>query len=465
MKDKQRQSQMFGAPPPPKSETKRLIIMAVSLVILLFVFIFNLNRSMNTGNKPDVAIVDTTPTIEVKLPTLRSGELDELVDDSTEAGRTKLVPAALQLAMDDASKLSTPHYRVIGPPVLDSKLSAEIAANPSEWRLEALRVRGEVRSLRERELPSGQAYFAGSVRLDDGGAAHFLTLKLPEGLAVGQWIRIDGLFVKVYHDELDGEWLDGPLVAGRQVIDSVPPLFDPQQPLELSADGVGTFTNAELPNIINDRLDQGVGYLPFLEKWKLLARAARADQEDIDWDAVPILDETNMARLKAEPDAWRGLPVRLPLDGAALITSTSGPAEENPARIAELTDGILFEHGWKNNTEVALFLYPDKLEIPGNDHQGDPTVIGRGFFFKDKTYMARDNRLALAPLLVLSDIEVLPPPDNSAYAKLLYAVVGLTVLLIIGIFLLLRREKKRGEEFQQRRLKRLREKSQTASAT
>lgn len=464
MKDKSRQSHMFGKPTPPPSEKKRLVIMTIAFVLLLAAFIANMQRM---GGKEIEGVPQTVqaPEVKVQLPELRSAELNDLVADKTKAGRALIEPKALQLAMDDASKLAEPHYRAMDVINLDAAVLQTLQADPSTARLKPYRLRGEVRTLRTRELPSGQAYASGSVRLDDGSFAHFLTLNVPEDLKPGQWVRMNGLFVKLYTDEVDGQWVDGALLAGRTMIDSVAPLFDPSAPLTLAEDGVGTFTNAELQNVVTDEVQRGLGYLPFLEKWKILARAARADEEPIDWSQVPILDEANMDSIMADPDAWRGLPVRLPLDGAALLASTASPAEENPARLPYITDGYLFEHAWKNNAEVVHFLYPGKLEINGDDWNGDPTVMGRGFYFKNLTYMTRENRLSLTPVLVLSQVTAMDPPEPGAYGKLLYGVLGLSVLIIVGIFLLLRREKQRSQEFQERRVKRQREKRRSANAT
>ena len=103
-------------------------------------------------------------------------------------------------------------------------------------------------------------------------------------------------------------------------------------------------------------------------------------------------------------------------------------------------------------------MYPGKLEINGDDWNGDPTVMGRGFYFKNLTYMTRENRLSLTPVLVLSQVTAMDPPERGAYGQLLYAVLGLSLAIIVGIFVLLRIEKQRSQEFQERRLRRLREK-------
>lgn len=465
MPEKNRQSHMFGTPPPQKSETKRIVLMTVALVVVMGVFIYNVNQSAQRQEEQNKSrTTRAVPEVPVQLPAMRSAELDALVQDKTEAGRALDQPDALQLALDDASKLAASHYFVLDPPSLDAALSAELAADPSAWRLKALRLRGELRMLRERELPSGETYYTGSLRLDDGSPAHFAVKRLPDDITPNSWLRIDGLFVKLLRDELDGAWVDAPLVVSRLATESVAPQFPAGEPLELAADGVGTFTPAELPNVVNDELKRGIGYLPPVEKWKLLARAAR-EADAVDWDAAPVLDRETMDAIMADPSEWRGMPVRLPANGAALITSTSGPAEENPARLPEVTEGMLFEHAWKDSAQVAQFLYPGDLYIPGNDWNGDPTVFGKGFFFKHHTYENTKSTLSLAPLFVLAEIEPGEAPDNSAYTKLLYGVVALTGLLIVGIYLLLRREKKRSEEFQKRRLERMRQKRQAASAS
>jgi len=465
MKDTKRSSQMFGAPPAPSNEGKKLFLMTIALLVLVGLFVFNINKAgSNAGDDDNLPARDTDVEIAVRLPELRAAELDALVQDQTPESQALAQPEVMQLALDDANKLVASHYRVLEPAVLDVELSQAVISDPGAHRMEALRLRGELITLRQRELSSGQEYVAGSMRLDDGTVAHYAATKNDDDLAPGDWARLDGLFVMVRRDSVEGEWQPGALVAGRNLVPSVAPRFTLDQPLELAADGVGTFTPAELPNVINDRVRDGLGYLPVLEKWKLLSRAARAEDQ-VDWASAPVLDGDLMAKIMAEPANWRGMPVVLPAGGAALLHSDSSPAEENPARIETVADGYLFEFEWKESAEVVYFLHPDRLEIQGDDHQGDPAVRGRGFFFKRLSYEDRTGRLNETPVFVLSVIEALPPVDTSGYESLMYVVFVLTVFLIAGIFLLLRREKKRSEEFQQQRIERLRKKREAARAT
>ena len=82
MKDKPRQSHMFGKPTPPPSEKKRLVIMSIAFVLLLAAFIANMKR-MGGQQIEGVPKTAQAPEVKVQLPELRSAELDGLVADKT----------------------------------------------------------------------------------------------------------------------------------------------------------------------------------------------------------------------------------------------------------------------------------------------------------------------------------------------------------------------------------------------
>jgi len=457
MKNSKNPHGMFGAVPlAAGNEKKRILAMSAALLFLLVAFLFSQTKS----SRPTVEVPALEQEVQlapVALPELHTAELGALVKDATLSERSVLEADAVELALDDAGRLAAPHYDAMGVRVADEAVVRELEASPRTARLAPLRLRGFVLDMQPRERANGQTYQAGTLILDDGTPVHFVAAKLADPkLNKGSAVRLDGLFVKLLSEEVQGTRLDGPLVAGRELVRSFPALYMPGGDL-------GPFTDSELAHIVNDDIESGVGTLPFEEKWKLMARAAYLKPGEIDWDSVPVLDPVTLRDILTDGDKWRGQPIRLPLDGAALMTSTVRPAGENPARLDTYTEGWLADNSWLNLAPAIQFLAPFAKRIPDAK---DPTVLGRGFIFKDLAYRSSGTGVRLTPVLVLTDLELLQPPSERVLGYLLGGVAAISILLGAGIFFLVRRDKKRSEEFQRQRSQRRRSRAEgTPSAS
>ena len=315
-----------------------------------------------------------------------------------------------------------------------------------------LRLRGFILDHVQRTRPDGEPFYRGSIVLDDSSVAHFIADDLGhEKLGPGMAVRLDGFFMKVLVEDVAGKWMDAPLVVGHEAQRSYPALYAELPNTRLDG-SEGTFTESELANVLSDDVREGVGTLPFAEKWKLMGRAALGAEDDVDWDAVPVLERQTLAAILEDPDPWRGMPIRLPLDGAALLTVTNRPAGENPARIERYADGWLAESSWYDLSPVIQFLAPFEVDI---DTEEDPTVYGQGFIFKNLVYQNRDTGLSLTPVLVLTSIEQIGRPGPGSVPTLMALVAGGAILFGLILFLLVRRDRQKAAAFEaQRRAKR-----------
>lgn len=447
MKQSKKLKGAFGATPPPAgNEKKRLMIMGGAFVVLLSVFIWKLPDATKGKQAVDPAASEVQAP-KFKIPELHPDEVDALAKDATEAGRSTLEPGLIDIALDDADKLAEPHYNAMKTPDANAETIAALEADLTAARQKPLRLRGFVLSMRERTREDNKPYKTGLLVLDDGSPAFYAVSRLADkDLGVGSAVRVDGLFVKMMRDEVDGTWFEGPLVAGREMIRSFPALYT-------ESGDHGPFTEAELANIHNDDIESGIGTLPFEEKWKLMARAKLLKEGEINWDEVPVLDAATLSDILENGDKWRGQPIRLPEDGAALMTSASSPAGENPARITTETEGWLADNSWLNLAPAVEFLAPFGVTIPD---EKDPTVLGRGFVFKNLSYRSSGTGVRLTPVLVLSELTPMARPDESIFGYMMAGVAGISVLLGIGIFLLLRRDNRQSREFQAQRRERAR---------
>ena len=452
---------MFGGqtPPPPGNEMKRIAIMSGALILLLAAFIINMPGGAPDVQLPESAYEEPLET-RIKVPELDLPALVALVKDDTKEARTTLEPEARELLFDHAAKLVDRHFEAMQAPVLDEQLLGQILDNRDDWRGKPVRMRGYILDFVQRARSNGDEYFQGSIVLDDGVICHFAadafeTEKIDKGVAV----RLDGFFMKVLTEQAGGQWMDGPLIVGRQAVRSYPALYT--EPENTRVEGGGTFTESELANIVNDDILTGIGKLPFEEKWKLMGRAAYLEAGEIDWANVPVLDKETLRQIVEDGDAWRDMPIRLPLDGAALMTATTKRAGENPARIERYTDGWLAEYSWTDTVPAIEFLAPFPVGI---DTAEDPTVLANGFFFKNLAYQSSGTGVRLTPILVLTSIEEMGRANKGAVPMLMAIVAGGVILFGLVLFFLVQGDRKKTAEFEARRKARKRHKDPEPSA-
>ncbi|MDE0895084.1 MAG: hypothetical protein OSB10_00700, partial [Planctomycetota bacterium] len=230
---------------------------------------------------------------------------------------------------------------------------------------------------------------------------------------------------------------EAPLVVGRLAARSFPALYTEEN---------GEFTETELAHIVNDDMLNGIGSLPFEEKWKLLGRAAYS-ADKVNWSETEILDRELLAKLLENGDSYRGVPLRLPLDGVAVLNTSTDRVGENPARIDRVTDGWIAETSWLSTVPAVHFLGPFDIDYPVNDHT---VAVGKGFFFKNLAYESTDAGLRRAPVFVLTNLDELRRGEENMVGYLTYLVFGVCVSIGALIFFLLKRDASSSAEFQKR---------------
>ena len=444
---------MFGEAPPPSNENRKLLIMTGGVIFLL-IALFTMNEGM-FGGKPQEQVDEEVAEMDagIAVPQLDTAKLSELVSDKTEDARDIQEEEGREFLLEYTSRLAEPHYRAMLTPSLTQDISQQVLANPDAWRGKPLRMRGYIREMRTKARPNGSKYYDGTMILDDGSQGHFVIQKLGrDDLGVGNSVRIDGILMKVFRSESGDELVEAPLVVGRSAERSFPALY---------TEDVGPFTESELNNIVNDDMVNGIGSLPFEEKWKLLGRA-KYSSEDVNWDDAPVLDRALLSDYLKNGDDYRGMPVRLPLDGVAVLNTSTDLQGENPARIERVTDGWITENEWISTVPSLHFIGPFDIDYPVNDRT---VAIGRGFFFKNLSYESSEVGLRRAPVLVLAELEELPRTEEKIVGYLIYGVAAGCIAIIAFIFLLLRRDAKSSSAFQKRLSDRKRRRPVTETAS
>ncbi|MCZ6597832.1 MAG: hypothetical protein O7B99_09360, partial [Planctomycetota bacterium] len=423
-----------------KGEKARLTLMAGLLVFVGSVIwlVLNLGDQMSTKEEGDLPQQTEVVEVPVYIPEIDVARIEGLVKDADPAERVVLEPQAAEELMDPARRITEVSYDAMGIRELDAGVIAAIAARPAEHRARPFRARGWIDTVRERRRGVTEPVdYLGRLVLADESVAYFLTLGLPEGTIEGDFIRLDGLFLKVFSDESadePGTWLEGPLLVGARAIRSFPDL--------------GAMTELDqgrLRNMTDDTLDGGITGVPFTEMWHVMAYARDLPADAIDWEAAHELTRDRLVDLQKDGRLYRGEPFRIPVSLLQAITSLK--AGENPAREERYTDGWIGNYGWRNVIHFrSPFEYP---ELRRKDF-----VTARGFFLKNFAYEPRDGDIHVASMFILTSLERYESRMAPSYVAFPWIAGGVFLALLFLFSILLTRDRRSAEVLQRRLLER-----------
>jgi hypothetical protein len=431
-------------------DKRRLVLLIGGLVVVSGILFSTLRQANKAGARPaPQPIVDeSAPSAPLlAVPELDLARVNALVREQEPADQVVLDSEAADLVLGAARRYTARHFVELGARELDRGVAAELGAAPAAARGKPFTARGRIRGLRERSGAAHETQYLGTLELDDGGTAHFLALAVPEdAAALGGYVRIDGLFLKVYstEDELaPGTWHAGPLLIGPAAVRSYPNL--------------GTVTTLDLDALAeleDANLSPDPGQAPKLVTetpseplWELMAYARDLPAEALHWADAPELDQRLLDQLLEKPAEFRALPVRLPIsrlqDGRVCV------ADENPARLSHYTQGWIGNVTWKGAIHFKTPVLRPELKI------GD-LVTGHGFFLHDFSYESSERGLRIAPVFVLQSLERFVPQPSVVLTRIPLLVGGLGLFLLILFVVLAKRDKQRTSAFYEELVRRRR---------
>ncbi|HED63940.1 MAG TPA: hypothetical protein ENJ09_00130 [Planctomycetes bacterium] len=428
-----------------KKEKRRLIAMAVGSVIVFGAFLYSTLETRNLEESDLGALPPSEPQAEEKifLPEIDPGRIDALVADSKPVDRVTLESDAVDALLDEARRLTPTQFEALGEVELNTEVISRIEEDPSAHRAKAFFARGVVDALRERER-NGVTEYIGRLLLDDQSTCYFLTLALEDAPENGAYVRVDGLFLKVYSEEdqlRPGEWIEAPLLVGPKAVRSYRSfgIVDSLSPDRFRGVEDARVVGSDSPAIVRET--------PFEPLWYLMAYARDLPQDSIDWDEAPELDGTLLDELIADPEKWRLKPIRIPI--SRVQDSRVIRANENPARISSYTQGWLGNWGWQY---AVRFMYP----------RPDPSIhlrdyaYGRGFFLHDFAFESQARGLRVAPLIVLTELHRFEPKSDPIWGLMAKVLLVSALVLIVLLFVLVRRENRKSREIEQELIRRRR---------
>ncbi len=441
-----------------RRDKRRVIVFAVGAVLIGAAYF--LSPTFTAGTAP-VSMVPPAPA-PPELPIAPLPFEDEAVlakvQDGTPEARLALDVEALVPTFAYARKQTEQLLRALGLRALDGARAAELAAAPDAHRLEAFRARGEVLDLERRRREGGTADdWLVTLRSGDGVIAHALFAMPPvhaagidDTVEVGDYLRMDGLFFKLYRRQVAGQLVEGPLLLGYRPVRSFAPI------------DAGTARAAPaLAEVQDDALGQ-LHPRPEAALWQLMARAQQLGAET-DWASAPEVDQALLGRIFEDGDTHRGIAVRFPV--SRNMGTLSEPAPENPLGVDRWTFGWIGNVMWRAPVGVVQWIAP--FDMPNlaawDDPQQAQFVEARGWFLRNEVYEKVGGEPGRAPLFVLADIRPFVPPPDKVTGVILMFVFGLTALVVLSIFLLLRSDKKKSQELQEALVQRRRARRQRAT--
>ena len=431
-----------------EKEQRKFIALALTFLVISGVMVWGIVTSGSEPQKPaegEQASAQAESTLAT--PQFRTDELRQLVRDGTREERADIEPPALAIALADARLYNWVHYDAMGGRELDASVSAELLAAPDASRGKILRLRGFVEELvGYEESPNFPAHFRGRLKLDDGTPV-FATFQtcVDYEFGAGDYVQVDGMFVKVLGREVAGTWLEAPLIVGPRAQKSYPKM--------------GQVTSLEKKD-----LDQNFGILDQLasaeriEFWRVVSYTRDVDMTKLDWRSAPLLDKDTMGRLSSDPESFLGVPVRIP--PCRVQDMWPQLQGENPARVAKLTEGWLGASEWLR-TPNPVIQFATLVPVP--DYKIGSEVTARGFFVHMREYEAVGGKRK-APVFVLAGMDPYETPKDGVFSRVL-GIVSVSLLALVGLFwMLLRRDGAKSRELDEELKRRRRERRTKATA-
>lgn len=436
---------IFGRAPSPelfdKGDKRRLILMSVTLVVLLVVFVVAQLQRGNADEGADARTLQATgePDLaeeaEVVVPPFDLELLRGKVSDSRETDRVLRESGGLEELGRYVRGFGDPQFAALAVRELDAQALAELRAEPEAQRAKPYRARGTLLEVEYGQELEGRAQIDGVLELEHGGNVFFSVQQASDIPVAGDFVRIDGLFFKLFRDELEsGEWSEGPLLVGNRLVPSSPQL-EPYDDADFAA------LLAEVEDDSTSSMT-GLGETAGRARWELLRYSGRPEVAAIDWEQAPELDAALLSRLVREGAQFRGQPLRIPVSRVQDARLRS--AGENPLRLPRTTVGWIGNSNWTGGPGVIQFvMLPQETSFAPGAY-----VTARGFFLKNLAYEDRSGVLRTAPYFVLHTLEGFVIPEDTLIRNIAWMVAALTLGLALLFFVLLLRDRKKSQQFQ-----------------
>ncbi len=442
----------------------RILGLTVSAVLIGGLYLYSHARTLaqqeELRSEAAEEAVETEPVVQRVL--FDQPELLAKIEDATNTQQEFLESEPLQEVFSYARLQTRRALESEGMRTLNTEVSEELMDDPAAHRLEPVLLRGQILEVSQRQSAGGsRPGWMGSVLTDDGSLGYFLVANAPklrgapdapQSLRAGDFVRVDGLFHKIYRapvpDAIGSEALQsasGPLILGFAATPSTPAVPDADEITEEWSRAL----LLGLDTVIDDEVARTFEKDAFdLQQWGLMAYAKLKGGET-DWDAAAELDQEALTQIYESGEDFRGTPFRIPV--SINLDTYSTIVEDNPLRLDRVTRGWIGNNNWKGAVKtikwVGPFVRRDLVREQGLKGADDAHryVEAKGYFFRNILFTNKLGEPRRSPVFVLHELEVFQLKGSNPVAPIAMVVVGATIVMVITIFLLLRADRRKSE--------------------
>ncbi|MCI0587626.1 MAG: hypothetical protein L0323_12360 [Planctomycetes bacterium] len=345
--------------------------------------------------------------------------------DATRVDRLRLEPAPLAHLLEAAESLPPEPFdagEAAGLP------RAAIEREPARFRGELFRARGRILSLEAVAADPGPPplppHFRGAMRSEEGDLVHFAVLR-DSGAARDDFVRLDGIFWKIFEGSLEGAPASAPLLVGRRLLSSVP-AAGPVLALD--------------PSLLSQAKDETAGEKERVEEepyYHLLSFARHGPGDEAEFEAAPELDKEGISALVADPASHRGRPFRL--FGRLADAFLRYPAPENAARLEAV------DVGWLMNLHTGVARIDAPAGTPARGLRRGDLAWVHGYFLKNHAYPTAGGETRQAPLFVARRVLRYAEPRSGFGSHLGWIALGILGGTGACFLAILRRDRRRAE--------------------
>jgi hypothetical protein len=447
----------------------RVLALGVALGVVLFVVLWPVSKP---SVKPPPSV--TSGRVQIAVPEL-DRELLATVADATPEQRMMIEPEALSHLLEKSLSVVPTVAEALGRPEQPQAPSI-LAAAPERFRGSWQWYRGRLAYVspgKSGHPVEGYRIFEGFLELEGtegpGSVVMFRASRLGKDVRVGDWVRIEGFFLKLRDSLVLPEAQRAPLLVGPEIVkDFEPwPRVESLQPDMFAglADGIfakgeGRRARFEIVDEQDARDDLESSQSEPL--WYLAAHALqfRGGPTDtlLDWREVPAFVKPDQYRALAfGNDVPRGTRFRLL---GTFVMSRWFAAPPNPVGIA------YWSTVWVQSADLGGKLIPIWVPRKIENIEFGATLEVRAYWFKRLLYEARaeGGSLALTPVFVAADLDrFVQLPESSAAIAVKYGFAALVAGVVVLFYLMARGDRQRTELHEAALVERRRKRRQVTS--
>lgn len=399
---------------------------------------------------PAIPISDGPPVerVPVKTPTL-DGALLGKVRDGERQQRLTIEAKPLAHLLEQSLDIVPAVAEALGRPKVPVPIE-ELRANPQNYRGQYLWYKGRLRHVshgKDGHPVEGFRVYEGWIDTDEGDQVMFRVSLEPRDIAVNDYVRVEGFFLKLKDSHNLPKTDRAPVLVGPELFLDFPP-WEPVTELDqalldsindeiysdVDAQEVIKFDEADLLESTDayDTLEESQ-YLPL---WHLTSYAQHRNKNMtlVDWRRIkPFVEKEQLddIRLGVTP---KGTPLRVV---GQFIFARTWKARANPIGVEDWTQLWVQIHDLGG--KLVPVWVPQEVQLARNT----PLEL-RTYYFRRHLYLTSQGGIAVTPIFVTDSINrfVTLPPD-AATTWLKWGFVALVSLLIAFFILMARRDRSR----------------------